>query len=86
MIGGGAIGRQYEFVNYGKDAGGSESREFYTLRSDSSARAKAGRLAKTIDGPVDLAIAGSADWNERYITTASPSEFHSSGYQFARLT
>lgn len=53
--------------------------------SDSAARAKAGRLAKKINGPVDLARAGGAEWNERYITTANPSEYHAAGYRFERL-
>ena len=56
------------------------------LKSESAARSVAGRMAKKINGPVDLAMAGSADWSDRYITTASPSEFHASGYRFERLT
>ncbi|PBB41743.1 hypothetical protein CK222_21545 [Mesorhizobium sp. WSM3866] len=55
------------------------------LQSDSAARAKAGRMAKRCNGPVDLARAGAAPWDERYITTASPSQFHASGYRLERL-
>jgi hypothetical protein len=55
------------------------------LKSDSAARAKAGRLAKANGGPIDLAFAGGAEWEDRYITTASPSIYHRSGYRFERL-
>jgi hypothetical protein len=55
------------------------------LKSDSAAKAAAGRLAKRNGGPVDLAFAGGAEWNERYITTAAPSPYHASGYRFERL-
>ncbi|TGT90865.1 hypothetical protein EN804_05890 [Mesorhizobium sp. M8A.F.Ca.ET.161.01.1.1] len=58
---------------------------FPRLGSDSAARAKAGRMAKRNNAPVDIALAGAAPWNERYITTASPSDFHASGYRFERL-
>src|SRR3546814_6840473 len=56
------------------------------MASHSAARAKAGRIAKQIGGPVDLALAGAAPWDDRYITTASPSEHHASGYRLERLT
>lgn len=55
------------------------------LRDINAARAKAGRMAKRVNGPVDLAYAGVAKWPTRYITTASPSEFHTAGYRFERL-
>jgi hypothetical protein len=58
----------------------------YERGSESAVRAKAGRMAKRFNGPVDLALAGNAEWNERYMTTASPSEFHSAGYRFERLS
>ena len=58
---------------------------FARLSGISAARAKAGRLAKRIDGPVDIALAGAADWADRYLTTANPSEYHSSGYRFERI-
>ena len=53
----------------------------------SAARARAGRLAKKYRGAVDLAHAGpkGGAWNERYITTANPSEYHAAGYRFGRL-
>ncbi|UVK46761.1 hypothetical protein BPNPMPFG_002469 [Mesorhizobium sp. AR07] len=57
-----------------------------SMTGDSAAKGKAGRLAKRINGPVDLAYAGAAPWNERYITTANPSTVHAAGYRFERLT
>lgn len=54
--------------------------------SEAAARSKAGRLAKRINGPVDLAIAGISGWADRYLTTASPSEYHANGYRFERLS
>lgn len=77
--------REYEFRTFGEDAAGPERVEHHTYGSESSARAKAGRLAIQTKGPVDLAVSGSADWDERYITTASPSEFHEAGYRCERL-
>jgi hypothetical protein len=59
--------------------------EFENCRDIAAAKGKAGRLAKRINGPVDLAYAGNEPWNERYITTASPSEYHKSGFRFERL-
>lgn len=82
--------QQFEFHAYhgGEDGSISATPEITHARlsGDGAARAKAGRLARRIGGPVDLAIAGAADWSERYLTTASPSEFHSTGYRFQRLT
>jgi hypothetical protein len=49
------------------------------------ARGRAGRLSKRVNGPVDIAYAGDAPWNERYITTAVPSEYHSTGFRLERL-
>lgn len=82
--------QQFEFHAYRGDDDGvivdSADITFARLSGDSAARAKAGRMSRRINGPVDLAIAGAADWNDRYITTASPSEYHSSGYRLERLT
>ncbi len=78
--------QQYEFRLFGPDAAGPETVEYHSLRSDASAKSKAGRLAKRTDGPVDLARAGAADWNDRYMTTAAPSEYHAAGFRFERLT
>lgn len=63
---------------------------YVETRDASSARGYAGRLAKRINGPVDLAYAYQAgepaqDWADRYVTTAAPSEYHASGYRFERL-
>ena len=81
--------QQFEFQVYACDVDGVivERAEITTARmgGDAAARAKAGRLAKRCNGPVDLAYAGAAPWDERYITTANPSTFHASGYRFERL-
>ena len=55
------------------------------VRDLAAARGKAGRLAKRINGPVDLAYAGDESWATRYITTASPFDFTVCGYRFERL-
>lgn len=82
--------QQYEFHIYaGNDDGVvAERAQVQTLpfRSDSAARSRAGQLAKKNKGPVDLAFAGAADWTERYMTTANPSKYHTSGYRCERLT
>lgn len=80
---------QFEFHVYRGDDDGAvaSSAEIFThrLSGDSAARAKAGRYAKLFKGPVDLAVAGGADWSDRYLTTASPSGHHASGYRLERL-
>lgn len=76
---------QFEFHAYAGDSL-AETVTFERLAGDQAARAKAGRLAVKVEGPVDLARAGAAGWDERYITTANPSSFHASGYRFERLT
>lgn len=76
--------QQFEFVVYDENVTEVE-RLSLPMRSDSAARSKAGTLSKQHKGPVDLAFAGSADWADRYITTASPSDFHAAGYRFERL-
>lgn len=75
---------EFELVPFDEDL---REMDRITIRksSESAARAHAGRIAKINGGPVDLARAGSDDWNERYLTTASPSEFHATGYRFERL-
>jgi hypothetical protein len=76
---------QFEFHTYDANAANPVITT-ERLSGDASARSKAGRLAKQNGGPVDLARAGGADWADRYLTTASPSPHHVSGYQFERLT
>lgn len=77
---------QFEMRAYGKGACLRVPVITYEpFKSDAAAKAKAGRIAKAMGGPVDLARAGSADWSERYLTTAAPSEFHASGFRFERL-
>jgi hypothetical protein len=76
--------QQFEFSDYS----GERVEPVVTVerfRESSAARAYAGRLAKRNGGPVDLALAGAAPWNDRYITTAAPCEFNVSGYRFERL-
>lgn len=77
--------QQFELVHYGEDAASSTPTREFVRGSDASAKAKAGRLSKQIKGPVDVALAGAADWQDRYLTTASPSEYHATGYRFERL-
>lgn len=81
--------RQFEFVHYGKDASENPEgvRTYRAFRSDAGAKSHAGRLARKIDGPVDIARAGGAAWNDRYMTTANPAdpEFWANGYSFERL-
>lgn len=77
---------QFELRAYGKDAClRVPVVTFERCAGDSAARAKAGRLAKSTGGPVDLALAGGGEWGDRYITTANPSEYHATGYRFERL-
>lgn len=77
---------QFEFRAYPDEARGPEVVSFEQMSGDQAARSKAGRLSRMINGPVDIARAGSGDWADRYLTTASPSEFHAAGYRFERLT
>nr|WP_094354974.1 hypothetical protein [Pseudomonas oleovorans] len=81
---------QFEFHAYaGDEFGAVAERAAITtgrMATHNAARARAGRMAKRIKGPVDLALAGAAPWNERYITTASPSDYHAAGYRFERIT
>jgi hypothetical protein len=81
---------QFEFHIYKGDDHGAVSDKaeikLVNLKGDSSAKAKAGGFAKQANGPVDLCYAGDQAFNERYITTASPSKYHASGYRFERLT
>lgn len=81
---------QFELRAYaGDDDGVIADREevtFERFASDAAAKSFAGRMARRIKGPVDLARAGGADWDERYLTTAAPSDFHASGFRFERLT
>jgi hypothetical protein len=89
------VKQTFEFRVFPSDEFGEQkSADEFTLLEESrdagTARSKAGRLAKKHNGPVDLAYGyepgGVAqDWNDRYITTASPSEYHSTGYRFERL-
>lgn len=87
--------RQFEFHAYkGDEHGRIAERAEMTIKEFAetiSAKGYAGRMAKRVNGPVDLARADgefpavSAPWESRYITTASPSDYHKSGYRFERL-
>jgi hypothetical protein len=83
--------RTFEFHDYGVGVDNGTTRIEANITTEqfaetSSARAHAGKLAKSSLGPVDLALAGEDAWSVRYITTASPSAHHAAGYQFERLT
>jgi len=75
---------EFEFHIYDADARGPniEVRDF---EDKYAARRAGGVYAKMNRGPVDIAYAGKEPWEERYITTASPSDYTKSGYQFERI-
>jgi hypothetical protein len=76
---------RFEFQAY-KDGTASEPDiTFADCIDRGAAKGLAGTKAKRCNGPVDIAFAGEEPWAERYITTASPSEFHKSGFRFERL-
>jgi hypothetical protein len=87
--------RKFEFHAYAGDEHGAVAERANVTTKEfaerAQARAHAGRLAKQVNGPVDLARAfdppeqPTRDWSSRYITTASPSEHHAAGYRFERL-
>lgn len=87
--------RNFEFHAYratGTSGEIASKPEVTTKEFAETAQAKGfgGRLAKKVNGPVDIAFAYQAgeiaqDWDHRYITTAAPSEHHASGYRFERL-
>lgn len=84
------ITQQFELRAYPADEHGALGADhpqvsIVNLRSEGAARGMAGRLAKRVNGPVDLAHAGGEPWPDRYITTANPSAFHAAGYRFERL-
>ena len=82
---------RFEFRIFPADEDGRmlESREtieFHDLVDVAAAKRKAGALAKANNGPVDLAYADDRyEWNERYITTATPSEYVKGGYNLERI-
>lgn len=53
--------------------------------SDASIISQAGTIAKRNAGPVDIARAGDSSWDDRYLTTAAPSEHHAKGFRTERL-
>lgn len=59
--------------------------EIENAKHEPAAKQKAGRWAKRCGGPVDLARSTDEPWADRYITTASPSDVHASGYRLERL-
>ena len=82
--------QQFEFRAFPDEAQGNQQTTIETCRDVAAAKGRAGRLAKRINGPVDVAYAYEAgepaqDWNDRYLTTANPCEFNRSGYRFERL-
>ena len=81
--------KAFEFFAYEGDGTGaiaSEAKvEIANFAETTQAKAYGGQMAKRVNGPVDIALAGPQPWNDRYITTASPSAFTASGYRFERL-
>ena len=76
----------FELRGYANWGTGDETVIIREYQTRAAARSTAGRLACKIDGPVDIATAGDAEWADRYMTTARPSQFHVAGYAFERLT
>ena len=82
---------QFEFHAFPGDRTGAIASKPEITRpkfaSDSAAKSAAGRLAKRIQGPVDIARYGARGrgWNERYLTTANPCPFSKSGFRFERI-
>lgn len=76
---------EFQFDSYGENGSGAKVTTCLSFKSDSAARSYAGRLAKKTSGPVDLARAGDGKWEDRYLTTAEPSDYHVAGYRFGRL-
>jgi hypothetical protein len=82
--------RRFEFRVFPADEDGcmdttAELREITDHEDRQAAKSRGGSLAKRYNGPVDIAYAGNAPWADRYITTASPSKYHSRGYRFERI-
>lgn len=81
--------RNYEFKAYPGNSDGDVAAQAITSTGEfeetASAKAYAGRMAKRINGPVDIAFVNSQEWNARYITTAMPSDYTASGYRLERL-
>lgn len=75
----------FDLIHYGEDGAGAEVRETRKFVSEAAAKAAAGTLAKRVKGPVDIAHSGPGAWADRYMTTASPSEYHTAGYRFERI-
>lgn len=59
--------------------------EFYAV-DKAAARDRVGRLAAKEKCGIDLYYAGADDLNNRYISTASPTNETKRGYRFERLT
>lgn len=78
--------RTFEFHAYAGDEHGNTAVQAEITTKEFAetvhAKAYAGRLAKKVNGPVDLARHGEGAWCERYITTAEPNEYTSTGYSF----
>ena len=75
----------YQFNSEHQD-GKPTTRDYSHHGDHATAKQRAGKLAKLHDCQVDLLIDGSEPHNERYLTTAMPSEHHKTGYRLERLT
>lgn len=67
----------YEFHRYHATPEGDVSPEPVEVLSlpcfgEAAAKSAARKLARTHQGPVDVARAGPSPWNDRYVGTASP--------------
>ena len=59
--------------------------EFYAV-DKAAARDRVGRLAAREKCGIDLYYAGAGDLNDRYISTAAPTDQTKRGYRFERIT
>lgn len=76
--------RRYKFIFH--DERGLLREDVFSFAETTSAKSKAGRIARARGTPVDLAFAGDEDWNERYISTAMPCEYSTTGFRFERIS
>lgn len=76
---------RYEFLVF--DEKGLERTQYVEAPTDGAAIRKAGAIVKREGGSVDIARRRFLKpWDERYMTTIMPSEFHAAGFRQERLT
>lgn len=69
--------RKFEFHAYAGDEHGATAERADVTTKEFAETAQ----ARAFDPPEQP----TRDWSSRYITTASPSEYHAAGYRFERL-